>query len=462
MQIDWALLSVLGAFFAGMLAVGAWASRKQKSAADFYVGGRRFGALTVTATQVASAFGGGMLIAHVGLGYAFGAAEMVYMTAIALGVLALGLTAARWLRKQDFYTTTDWMVHQYGDSRLLRGLTSVTAMLVTMSWWVSQPIAAGKVMHSLAGLPVELGIALSAIVVIIYTMTGGIIAVAYTDLAQLGLMLLGMVVLLPLALSEAGGLDAVLAAQPPENMTAWAPGKTVVVGWVLAVLPGQMVLQLYHQRIFAARTERIAMTGLRNLAVSCLLAGAWATVLGMALYKLNPNLADRDAAVTWCVTSLLPRTVGVLVLGAVVAAIVSTADSALHSTSASITRDIYQGLVRPDATDAEVLRFSRRCIAAVGAAGVAAGIAMPSIIEVLVLGYTMTVSGLFFPLFLGRFWRGATRSGAIAGMVLGVLTTLVLSLVPGVQEVFPPIGGGLAASLVSMVAVSVVMGGGGR
>jgi len=82
------------------------------------------GTLTTTATQIASAFGGGMLIAHVGLGYAFGFAELVYMAALSTGVLLLMLTVARWLRSQDFYTTTDRRVHQYGESRALRSITS--------------------------------------------------------------------------------------------------------------------------------------------------------------------------------------------------------------------------------------------------------------------------------------------------------------------------------------------------
>ena len=74
----------------------------------------------------------------------------------------LATLVAGWLRRQDFYTTTDWMVHQYGESSALRAVTSVTAMLVSMGWWVSQPIAAGKVMHALTGLPLEAGILVSA------------------------------------------------------------------------------------------------------------------------------------------------------------------------------------------------------------------------------------------------------------------------------------------------------------
>ena len=455
MTIDWVLLAVLGMFFAGMLAIGAWASRLQRTAADFYVGGRRFGTLTVTATQMASAFGGGMMVAHVGLGYAYGVAEMVYMLALSTGVVLLATLVAGWLRTQDFYTTTDWMVSQYGDSRPLRAISSAVGMLVTMGWWVSQPIAAGKVLEALTGLPMELGIVISALVVVVYTMWGGIIAVAWTDVAQLGLMLFGMLVLLPLALHHAGGIEAVLSAAPPENLGPWAPGKTVVWGWVLAVLPGQMVLQVYHQRIYAARSVKVAKTGLFILAIGCLLAGAWATTLGMSIHAIVPDLDDQDAAMTWAVVNMLPRGVALLVLGAIVAAIVSTADSALHSTASSITRDLYHGIFRPDATDQDILRFSRRCIMVLGGVGILIALWLPFIIQVLVLGYTLTAAGLLFPLYLGRSWRRASRTGAIAGMLAGVAVAAACSFPPLDALPVPAIVPGLLASLLATVIGSL-------
>ncbi len=456
MGIDWLLLGVMGLFFVGMLAVGAWASRYQKTAADFYVGGRRFGTLTVTATQMASAFGGGMMVAHVGLGYAFGVAELVYLVALAAGVVLLASLVAGWLRKQDFYTTTDWMVAQYGDSKALRGVASVTSMLVTMGWWVSQPIAAGKVLNSLTGLPVEIGIVAAALVVVVYTMWGGIIAVAWTDLAQLGLMLLGMLVLLPIAWTTAGGWEAISAAVPPENFGPWAPGEAVVWGWVLAVLPGQMVLQVYHQRIYAAKSVGVARRGLFILAVGCLIAGLWATGLGMAVRTLAPDLVDKDSAMIWAVMNLLPKGVAVLVLGAIVAAIVSTADSALHSTASSITRDLYQGIFRPGASDADVLRFSKVCIGVLGVVGVLIALWLPFIIKVLVLGYTLTASGLLFPLYVGRFWKRANRVGAIAGMVAGVGVAAAFSFPPLDGIGVPAVAAGLIASLLATVGGSLI------
>ncbi len=456
-MVDWTLVIVLGAFLVGMLAVGAWASKKQKTASDFYVGGRNFNTLTVTATQIASAFGGGLMVAHVGLGYKFGFSEFIYVgIAIPVGVMLLATLVAGWLRNQNFYTTADWMCYQYGDSKTLRVVSSMVAMLVTMGWWVSQPIAAGKVINALTGIPVNVGIIVSAVVVIIYTMSGGIIAVAYTDVAQLGLMLFGMLILLPLAIAKGGGISEIFAAVPPENLTfIGGAGKKVVLGWILAVLPGQMVLQVYHQRIYAAKSTKVAKQGLYNLAISCVIAGLWASLLGMAIYKINPGL-EKEMAMTWAVMNLLPKAVGVIILGAIVAAIVSTADSALHSTTASITRDLYQVIFKPDASDDEILKFSKKCIIILGIVGVIIGIYMPGVLKVLVLGYTLTSSGLLFPLFLGRFWKRMTKEGAIAGMIGGVGAAFLFSFLPSLKAIMPAIGAGLITSLVALIVVSLM------
>ncbi len=154
--------------------------------------------------------------------------------------------------------------------------------------------------------------------------------------------------------------------------------------------------------------------------------------------------------------NVLPSAVGVFILGAIIAAIVSTADSALHSTSACITRDLYQGIFKTDATDEDVLRFSKKCIAALGVVGIIIGLFMPFVLKVLVLGYTLTTSGLLFPLFLGRFWKKANKYGAIAGMAGGIVAVALFELIPSLKAIMPSVGAGLITSLVSMVGVSLV------
>ncbi|NHI00416.1 sodium:solute symporter [Oceanimonas sp. MB9] len=454
--INWLTLAVIGGFFAAMLFIGYLSSKKMKTSADFLIGGRNFGMLTVTATQCASAFGGGMMIAHVGIGYKWGFSELAYSSiAIPIGGMLLAFVVAKWLRKQDFYTTTDWMCHQYGDSKVLRVVSSCVVMMVTMGWWVAQPVAAGKILNLLTGLPLEWGIIISAVVVMLYTMGGGIMAVAYTDVAQLILMLIAVFIILPLAINNAGGLDVVFASVPSENLSIWAAGDAVVWGWMLSIIPGQLVLQIYHQRIYAAKTEAIARNSMVIKSIASAGMGVWAALLGMSIYTMNSGLEDKEQAMTWALMELLPEGVAILMVGAIVAAIVSTADSALHSTVSSITRDIYHQVLNPKATDRQILRFTKACVLVVGVTGIVIGIYVPAVFKILLMGYTLTASGLLIPLYAGRLWQGGTAAGAIAGMVTGVSAAFVCSSYK-LLTFLPAVVWGVGMSAVVFVAVSLM------
>lgn len=440
-----------------MLGIGFWTSKKQKTAADFLVGGRRFGLLTSSATQIATSFGGGVMLAHVGIGYRYGFSVLVYSSIAApLGVFLLAKFFAGWMRRQEFYTTTDWMCFQYGESKLLRGLTSCVVSLYSMASWVAQPVAAGKVLELTTGLPLEYGIILAASVVIIYTMTGGISAVAYTDVAQLGLMLLAIFVLLPTAIMEAGGLGNVFSAVPAANMTLNAVGDDVLLGWFLAVLPAQMVKQTYHQRVFSAKNEKIAKQGLYILSGASCIQGFWAALLGMSIFALNPTLVDQEQATIWVIQNSLHPVIAAFALAGIIAAVVSSADSSLHSTSASLTRDFYKMIFRPNATDKDTFLFSKIAILVVGVAGIVIGTGMPSVLQIILLGYSLTTAGLFFPLILGYLWPGANHAGAIAGITLGVAVTIFFKLTGGLPTFIPVVGAGLFASLFGTVFVSLL------
>ena len=117
---------------------------------------------------------------------------------------------------------------------------------------------------------------------------------------------------------------------------------------VLALLPAQIVKQTYHQRIYGAKTEGIAVQGLYNMAIASILIGFWAALLGMSIYSINPNLADQEQAMIWVVQHVLHGGVSIVVIAAIIAAIVSSADSALHSASSCLTRDIYQMVINQE------------------------------------------------------------------------------------------------------------------
>jgi SSS family solute:Na+ symporter len=453
------LLLLVIALLLSMVVMGWWVSRKSRTADDFMVGGRRFGLLISSATQIAATFGGGVLLAQVGIAYQWGLAVLVYSSIAApIGVFLLARFFAPWLRRQNFYTTADWMCHRYGESRLLRGLTSAVVSLYAVAVSVAQPIAAGKILSVATGLPFELCLISAAVLVIIITMAGGIVSVAYTDVAQFCIKMALIFGLLPLAIVKAGGLANVFDLVPEENLTVTGPGTNVLLGWLLAILPATMVKQTYHLRIFSARTEKIAAGGLYNLAIASALVGVWAALVGMSIYAINPGLEDPEHATVWLIQNQLPGWLTTIVLAAMIAAIAAAGDSALHSVSTCVTRDIYQMLIKPNASDRQLRLVSQLAVAVVGVIGIGIAIAMPMVLQALLLGYSLTAAGLFFPLIFGSLWKRATRAGAIAGVFSGVLVTIAFNVVPGLSEYVPAVVAGLLASLCAMVIVSMLGG----
>lgn len=225
---------------------------------------------------------------------------------------------------------------------------------------------------------------LALIVIIIITMAGGIVAVAYIDVAHFCVKMALKFGLLPLAISKAGGLPHVFDMVPSQSLMVTGPGTHVLLGWLLAVLPATMVKQTYHLRIFSARTEKIAAGGLYNLAIASALVSVWAALMGMAIYTVNPAIEDPEHATVWLIQNQMPSWLTTIALAAMIASIAAAGDSALHSVSNSVTRDIYQMLLKPDASDRQLCLVSQISVAVVGGIGIA--IAMPVVLEALLLG----------------------------------------------------------------------------
>jgi Na+/proline symporter len=190
------------------------------------------------------------------------------------------------------------------------------------------------------------------------------------------------------------------------------------------------------------------------MAISSAVIGVWASLLGMSIYTINPTLVDQEQAMIWVVQHVLNGSVAILVTAAIIAAIVSSADSALHSASSCLTRDIYHMVLKPKASEKEILIVSKISIVFVGVTGVAIGIAAPNVLEALLLGYSMSAAGLFFPLLIGHYWKGATRLGAIVGIVGGAFFTLFFKLMGTPFDYLPAVFWGLLISLLGIILFS--------
>jgi SSS family solute:Na+ symporter len=317
----------------------------------------------------------------------------------------------------------------------------------------------GTIVHQLTGLPIVVGALVGGGLALIYCAVGGLVSVVRTDQIQFIALWIGAFILIPFALKAAGGFPKITMSVPKENLDIW-PGTAVAMGWLFAVGPGQMTLQMYYQRFSASKSSKVAVWGMIGTIIATIGIGIYASLVGLSIRTINPELASGQQAVPWFASTMLPPIIGIFILGAITAAIFSTADSSLHSAAANIARDFYGSIIKPSSTEKQVLRVGRWTVVIIGILGIIAALYIPSVMRWIVGGYVITAGGLLFPLFLGHFWKRTTRAGAIAGMLGGFVVALPSVVIPSFGKwlsslVIAPVIGALIVSLVLTVVVSL-------
>ena len=436
--------------------------RRTKSADDWNVGGRSLPFYVIVGTQYATAMGGGVLVAHVGIGYKSGWSVLTYGLLVAGGIAFFALLAP-WLRKQNFTTLPDVLERFYGTNRFLKAVTAFACIIVPFGWIATQLVAFAKIFTAITGISMPILMCGFAVISVLFVIPAGLTSVAWTDFV-FGLIMLAMSLFSAIyAVEMSGGWDKVVATVPaslislPEGM--FAVGGTTVALWCLAILPGTLTNQLYYQRIFAIQNVNLVRWSLVSSALVFFTAEIWAGFMGMSILTANPSLSPEQAA-GWFLTQV-PVWFLALYAGFVAATIVSTIDSAIQSSVVNMTHDIYKKLINPEVSDGKMLVLSRWLSVVVTAIALIWAIAWPEALGWLVASYAYSASVLLFPLFLGYFMRDSnflTPQGAIAGMICGLVGCGIGQAMGGKVAglSMPYVAYGLIASLAGLLVVSIL------
>ena len=441
MNGDASILVGLLLYLALMLTVGVVCSRYMKSLDDFVLGGRRLGPWVSAISERASGESSWFLLGLPGAAYGMGFTEFWSVIGIACGILASWTFIAMPLRRETArlgaLTLPDYFELRFNDrTRLLRIVSMVVILVFYTAYVAAQLSGAGKLLNATFDIPISVGIWIGVGVVVLYTMLGGFLAVAWTDLIQ-GLMMTAVAVLLPvLGIIHLGGFDALfegLAAQGPQflEMSAGKFGAAAMLGAVAGLSWGFGYLGQPH---LLTRYMAIRRTGeLRKgslIAMGWVLVSYWgAPFIGLVgLAVLGPDLADKEQVMPLLAMMLLPGWLAGLMLAGATAAMMSTADSQLLVATSALIEDIYVRLFRPGTKPSRLVMLSR--LATIVVAGVALALALLSkeggiIYQTVTYAWTGLGASFGPPLLLGLWWRGTTRWGALAGMLGGMTATII-------------------------------------
>ncbi|MFC7395338.1 sodium:solute symporter family protein [Scopulibacillus cellulosilyticus] len=443
------LLAVVGIF---SFIIG----RLQRDSDNWMVGGRSLPVYVVAGTQFATGMGGGVLVAHVGIGYTSGWSALTYDLIYAIGVVIF-IILAKWLKEQNFTTMPEIIKKIYGDNKVMMSIVTLMSIIVPFGWLCTNLVAFGNMFSSITGLSFPLLVIVFAIISLIFVLPGGLTSVAWTDFIFGCMMVVMSVVSMIYALNMSGGWGHITQTVShhmtnfPKGMSA--VGSTTILFWILAILPGALTNQMSYQRIYAAKSVGVAKQGFIIAAIVGLLSGAWAAFMGIAIHSMNPHLKDSEMASGWFLTQI-PTWFLALYSAFIIATIMSTVSSALQSVVVNITKDIYQSYINADVNDRKLLSLSRITTVIILILSVILALTYPKALGWLVATYAYSAVSLLVPIFAGFFLKNTqflTCQGAIGSMVIGILSAAAAQII-GTH--IPYVAYGLIGSFIGLFVVS--------
>lgn len=367
-------------------------------------------------------------------GFDYGLSGSWYTISNGIGVIFLALLFAKLYRSLNTVTVPGIIGKFLGVSA--RTVSSVFLTFVMLAVGISQMIAAGSLGVSLMGIDFNVSVIVFAVVFIVYTLAGGMNAVASTNVMHLFVMYGGVLLALFLAISGVGGwssftqgIAAVEATDGGNYFNMFSIGLPKVSSWVIASLLGACTAQAGIQPVLAAKDVPTAKKACIITAFVVAPFGIITAMLGMVakvmsnqgtLLDTAGNLVTSGKLALPTLMMNLSPVAGGLVLASILAAILSTVSPLILASGTMVTKDIYQGVIKKDATDAQVLRMSRITTAISGV--ICAGLAIIfnamdiRVLDIVYFAYSMR-GALFVIVLLGIYYKKTSERGAVYGMI---------------------------------------------
>ncbi|MBS09988.1 MAG: hypothetical protein CME19_00100 [Gemmatimonadetes bacterium] len=451
--MDSGLLIGLLIYVGATLAVGVYAGSRVKGSADFLVAGRRLGLVLSTGTLAATWFGGGIVVGASSEAYKNGFLGVIADPfGAALCLIVAGLFYVRTMRRMGLTTIASFFEVRFGpNARVIAALCTIPTYI---GWVASLMVAFGRVVQVVAGVDPDVGIWIGAAIVLFYTTAGGMWAVTLTDFIQVGVLVAGLVFLAPMILADAGGWDAIRSQVPDSTFHLYPHGGDGAAwfsyfrDWLVIGL-GNLAGQDLIQRSLSSRNEQIAQNSAYLSALLYLTVGLIPVFLGIAGRVVLPDLENPDLVMMTLGMTYLPPVALSIFLGALISALLSSADSALLAPASVISWDLLKRF-KPDVDERTILRVSRITVPLLGLFSLYLAFSANTIYSLMVDSWSILLATLFVPLTAGIWWQRANATGCLASMMAGFVSWILF------LEVSPNQPADLMA--VPVAAIALVIG----
>ena len=462
MQIsEWIMLATIVLYMGMMLAIGVAVSKKNKTAGDFFLGGRKLGPLVTAMSAEASDMSGWLLMGLPAVAMMGGLAEASWTAiGLAIGTYLNWLFVAKRLRvyshRIDAFTIPDFFSRRFGDkNRILTIISALFIVIFFIPYTASGFAACGKLFSSLFGIDYMLAMVVSAAVIVIYCTLGGFLAASTTDFVQSIVMTIALFVVVGFTEGLVHGFDAVFAnVQSLDGYLDLFKGFNVATGETgsYGALPvastlawglGYFGMPHILLRFMAIENENKLKTSRRVASVWVVISMGVAVLIGVVGYSLMkngilPTYADASAAETIIVDiakflstyGFVPAITGGIILAGILASTMSTADSQLLAAASSVSQNIITETFRIKMSTKTNMIIARLSVVVISIVAIFLASNPNSSVFRIVSFAWAGFGAAFGPVILcALFWKRANKYGAISGMIAGGVTVFVWKFV---------------------------------
>ncbi|MBE3719075.1 sodium/proline symporter PutP [Vibrio parahaemolyticus] len=476
---SFAITSTFVAYLIIMVAIGVYAYKRTSNSSDYFLGGRSLGPWPAALSAGASDMSGWLLLGLPGYAYAAGIEAFWLAGGLLAGTWANWFISAKRLRtysiQTDALTLPEFLSRRFNDkSKLIQTISAFFILLFFLFYTSSGLVAGGKLFETVFGLDYSIAVVIGTVCVVSYTLFGGFLAVSWTDLVQ-GLLMAAALMIVPIAVMDGGfgQLSSDMHNINPELLTLWNDVKGEPLSAIAIISLAAWGLGYFGQphilaRFKASRSNK-DLTTARRIAVgwtALSMAGAMLVgLVGLVWVTGHPGtqLEDGEKIFMLLVNTVFHPVVAGILLAAILAAVMSTADSQLLVSSSALAEDFYKQVIKPDASSEEVVMIGRVGVIVISL--IALFLAMTPDSSVLgLVSYAWAGFGAAFgpAVVLSLYWSGMNRNGALAGILVGGVTIVVWKQLTGgwfdVYEIVP----GIIFSTLAIVLVSKMTGGAGQ
>ncbi len=421
------LIVVLVIYFGLILGISVWSAFHTRTEVDFIAAGRTIGPVVGGAVLAATQISAGTVVGTLGRHYLTGVSWWWIWFGVWAGWLVSAFLVAPKLRRFGALTVPDYIAARFASEKA-RALAATLIVVSYTIYLVAQFQASGEIAFAVLGMEPLTAMLILVASTAFYTLLGGVRSSSYIEFLQTLIMVSGLVIAVPILLSHAGGVGQSISflRSLDSRLLGWYYGPKELVafgvsfGLSIAAAPYEMT------RFYSMRDERTVKQAIAISIGFQLVIGLAALAIGLLTRVLFPNLASADQASSIMAFEVLPPVVGALLIVAMLSAIMSTVNSVLLVTGASVAHDLYGKFMRPGSSQGHLVAVNRVSILVLALIPIYFALQKFGDVQSIVVEQTKFIASFFFvPVVIGLNWKRGTAAGAFSAMLGGFLACLI-------------------------------------